>query len=397
MDVQVAAFDALVIDDDEFARNTTVRALGKVGAATTYGAATGAEALAMLGDIKSVDLIICDLNMPGIDGVETLRRLSARNRTARIILVSSADPRVMRSAKEMAAGFGLLDVQTMAKPLTVAKLREAIGEPRPEAAGHRVSFAASVDIEEFHRGLTSDELTVYYQPKVSFSSRRLVGAEALVRWVHPIHGMLPPGVFLPVAERGGKLEQMTDFVLRAAVAQCAAWQQEGVTTGISVNLPVVSLLSRDLPNEIERILADHSLDPDRLTLEVTEDGWLQQKSVAREVLTRLRLRGFGLSIDDYGTGYSTPQQLLSAPFSEMKLDQSFVRKSLVDDESRIVLTSSILLAHELKLAVVAEGVETADQWRLLEGLGCDEAQGYLIARPMPGELLPVWLQKWGAA
>jgi EAL domain-containing protein (putative c-di-GMP-specific phosphodiesterase class I)/FixJ family two-component response regulator len=397
MDARIAIVAALVIDDDEFTRKTIARALGKLGVATIYEAANGEEALICLAGTDSVDLIICDLNMPEVDGIETLRRLAEINSQARIILASSADPRVLRSAKQMALGFGLLTLQTIAKPITVAKLREAIAAPFPLASFRSAPAPVSITTDEFQRALAAQELLAHYQPKVAFATRAMVGAEALVRWNHPVHGLLSPSVFLPLAQQMGKLDELTDGVLAKAIAQCAAWQLHGIITSVSVNLPIVSLLSRELPARIDKILAAHSVSPSQLTLEVTEDGWLQQEAVAREVLTRLRVRGFGLSIDDFGTGYSTLQQLLHAPFNELKLDQSFVSKALEDEESRIVLSSSIVMAHQLKLEVVAEGIENAAQWRILADLGCDVAQGFYVARPMPGDQLPAWKAGWDAS
>ena len=397
MDGLATSFAALVIDDDAFTRQTIARMLAGLGATTTYEAANGTEALERLGRTETVEVIICDLNMPEVDGIETLRRIGELNRRARIVLASAADPRVLRSAKEAAAGFGLGVVQTLAKPLTAAKLRAALVEPHPRLSRHRTGSAAAITIDEFQRGLAAHELIAHYQPKVALADRTLRGTEALVRWKHPILGLISPSVFLPLAQQAGKLEELTDIVLATAIAQCAAWQVEGIVTGVSVNLPIVSLLSRELPARIDKILGNHSVSPGQLTLEVTEDGWLQQQAVAREVLTRLRVRGFGLSIDDFGTGYSTHQQLLQAPFNEMKLDQSFVAKALEDEESRIVLSSSIAMAHQLKLAVVAEGIETAAQWQLLAALGCDVAQGFFVARPMPGDQLPAWKAAWDAA
>jgi EAL domain-containing protein (putative c-di-GMP-specific phosphodiesterase class I) len=397
MDARIAIIAALVIDDDEFTRKTIARALGKLGAATIYEAANGEEALTCLAGTDAVDLIICDLNMPEVDGIETLRRLAEINSQARIILASGADPRVLRSAKQMALGLGLLTVQTMAKPITVAKLREALAAPCPRASSRIAPATVNITTDEFRRALAAQELLAHYQPKVAFATRAMVGAEALVRWNHPVHGLLSPSVFLPLAQQMGKLDELTDGVLAKAIAQCAAWQLHGIITSVSVNLPIVSLMSRELPVRIDKILAAHSVSPSQLTLEVTEDGWLQQEAVAREVLTRLRVRGFGLSIDDFGTGYSTLQQLLHAPFNELKLDQSFVSKALEDEESRIVLSSSIVMAHQLKLEVVAEGIENAAQWRVLADLGCDVAQGFYVARPMPGDQLPAWKAEWDAA
>jgi EAL domain-containing protein (putative c-di-GMP-specific phosphodiesterase class I) len=284
-----------------------------------------------------------------------------------------------RHFRRAALGFGLHTLQTIAKPITVAKLREAIAAPCPRASFRSAPATVNITTDEFQRALAAQELLAHYQPKVAFSTRAMVGAEALVRWKHPVHGLLSPSVFLPLAQKMGKLDELTDGMLAKAIAQCATWQLHGIITSVSVNLPIVSLLSRELPARIDKILAAHSVGPSQLTLEVTEDGWLQQQAVAREVLTRLRVRGFGLSIDDFGTGYSTLQQLLHAPFNELKLDQSFVSKALEDEESRIVLSSSIVMAHQLKLEVVAEGIENAAQWRLLADLGCDVAQGFYVA------------------
>jgi len=392
-----ADFHALVIDDDAFTRKTMAIALKKIGAMAVHEAGNGDEALAILNHHVTVDLILCDLNMPEVDGVETLRRLADHNPTARVILASGVDARVLRAARQMALGFGLLTVQIIAKPVTVAKLRDAIVEPTAELTGRFGGPGAPITIEELERGLIDAELIAYYQPKVSFSGRHLVGVEALVRWKHPVYGLLSPNAFLPLAQSAGKLEELTDLVLETAIAQCSAWRADGIVSSVSVNLPMVSLQSRELPGRIGAILAAHGLKPNQLTLEVTEDGWLQQEAVARETVTRLRVHGFGLSIDDFGTGYSTHQQLLNAPFNELKLDQSFVSKALDDLESRIVLESTIRMAHQLELEVVAEGVETHAQWALLAELGCDFAQGYLIARPMPGDELPAWKAAWKVA
>jgi EAL domain-containing protein (putative c-di-GMP-specific phosphodiesterase class I) len=349
-----------------------------------------------LGTRTVVDVILCDLHMPEVDGVETLRRLAEYHRGARVILASGADARVLRAAREMGLGFGLPTVQIIAKPVTMAKLHEAIVDPISQPSGRIGGAGAQITIDELERGLTAAQLIAYYQPKVSFSSRRLLGVEALVRWKHPVYGVLSPNAFLPLAQRAGKLEELTELVLETATAQCAAWRAKGIVSSVSVNLPMVSLLSRELPGRIGAILAAHGLAPSQLTLEVTEDGWLQQEALARETVTRLRVHGFGLSIDDFGTGYSTHQQLLNAPFNELKLDQSFVGKALDDQESRIVLESTIRMAHQLDLEVVAEGVETRAQWALLADFGCDVAQGYLVARPMPGDELPAWKAAWEA-
>jgi EAL domain-containing protein (putative c-di-GMP-specific phosphodiesterase class I) len=199
---------------------------------------------------------------------------------------------------------------------------------------------------------------------------------------------------MEIAHPAGLFDALTESILRSAIAQCAEWNRGGLDISVSVNLPLDSIASRDLPERIDAIVAAEGLEPHRLVLEVTEDGWLNHAAVAREVLTRLRVRGYGLAIDDYGTGYATAQQLLDAPFNELKIDQAFVRKALQDRESAVVLSAITGMAHQLQLDVVAEGVETEQQWAHLKALGCDVAQGYFVAPAMPGEQLLGWAQRW---
>ena len=394
MDGSPATFTALIVDDDEFTRVTTRRALTKLGAREVFEASHGQEALACLAERPSIDFIVCDLNMPEVDGIETLRRLADLHLGHRIILASSADPRALRSAKEMAAHFGLKSLCAISKPITVAKLPEALGESTEPEAVAKSAAAAPVGADDFRRGFAAHELVAHFQPKVGMATGKLIGAEALVRWRHPIYGILPPSTFLEMAQPAGLFDALTESILAAAIAQCAEWNRAGLDISVSVNLPVESVASRDLPERIHAIVTAHGIEPRHLVLEVTENGWLNHDSVAREVLTRLRVRGYGLSIDDYGTGYSTAQQLLDAPFNELKVDRAFVRKVLHDEESAVVLSAITGMAHRLKLAVVAEGVETEDQWAHLGALGCDFAQGYFIAPAMPGEQFLGWQAEW---
>ena len=394
-------FSALVVDDDDFSRRTAVRILQCLGAGSVTEAADGDEALACAVACPiPFDLIVCDLRMPQLDGIETLRGFAAANHSALIVLASGADPRVLRSAREMATRFGIKSLRTIEKPVTPQKLRSIFDEfdgELPAAAslpGPAGPELDAVTVDDIRRGLAANEFVAYFQPKVAMATKRVTGAEALVRWVHPTSGLLPPSTFLPVAHAAGLLGEFTDLMFAKAVVRCAGWRRSGLDVSVSINLPIACLTSRDLPPRLEAIAAGSDLAPEHVTLEVTEDGWLQNAAVACEVLTRLRLRGFSLSIDDFGTGYSTIQQLLQAPFSEMKIDQSFVRSAPDDEESAVVLASSINLAHRLRLTVVAEGAETDVHWRLLERAGCDAVQGYVVARPMPGGAFTEWLAGW---
>jgi EAL domain-containing protein (putative c-di-GMP-specific phosphodiesterase class I)/ActR/RegA family two-component response regulator len=388
------SFLSLVIDDDDFTRQTSARILRKLGAGIVLEAADGAEALRLAHNHSAtLDLIVCDLRMPQCDGIETLRGLAEANINAKVVLLSSAEARVLRSAREMALGFGIKSLLTVEKPLTLHKMNAILteAEQAPAVTASKPGPDLGITVEDVWRGFTDQEFVAYFQPKVDLQTNRVAGAEALMRWVHPAHGILAPGAFLGVVQAGRLLDPLTDMMVGAASTECARWHRLGFDIGVNVNLSMASLSVRDLPPRLEGIVIGAGAHPEHITFEVTEDAWLHQDSVAREILTRLSLRGFHLSIDDFGTGYSTVQQLLQAPFGEMKIDQCFVRSALTDEESAIVLSSSIGLAHRLGLTVVAEGAETPAQLAMLRNAGCDQAQGYGIARPMPGDQFRAWL------
>ena len=397
--VSSAQSSALVIDDDDFSRHTACHILRRLGVTSVTEAAGGKEALQCVASLQTpLDLILCDLKMPGVDGIETLRSLAAANVCALIILVSGADSRILRSARQMAASFGIRNLCSIEKPLTSQKLKDILTEANAErtvlpVAAHPDQTSQPIATAEILRGLTQGEFTPYFQPKVDLSTRQVVGAEALARWVRPSHGVLGPSAFLPLIQSADMLNLMTDIMVEAAAKRCRAWLTAGLDIPVSVNLSVSSLDNRDLPQHLSSIVSDQGLAPEHMTFEITEDGMLCQ-TVAREILTRLRLQGFGLSIDDFGTGYSSLQQLLEAPFDELKIDQSFVRSAPIDEEAATALASSITLARRLKLRVVGEGIETEAQWQFLQNAGCEIGQGYRVARPMPGEAVAAWVQAW---
>ena len=394
-----AAFSALVVDDDDFTRQVAVRILRRLGASRVLEASDGAAALTLVAaETPALDVILCDLRMPGVNGLDTLRQLAEFGVSALVILVSSADIRIMRSASHVAAEFGIGLLRTISKPLTSAKLLGIFDEVRSMAPVRTNTSAAlpaafEVDGEAIRLGLSRNEFVPFYQPKVEIGSKRVVGAEALVRWVRPGLGMLSPAAFLPEVHAAGLIDALTGSVLTQAVAQCSVWRSAGADLSVSVNIHASSLVKRDFVDRATAILAAAHIQPADVTFEITEDGLLNHSS-AREVLTRLRLDGFGLSIDDYGTGYSTLQQLLEAPFDELKIDQGFVKSAPSDREAAVALASSVMLARQLGLRIVAEGIETESHWGLVERAGCDVGQGYAIAKPMPGNMIPAWSADW---
>jgi predicted signal transduction protein with EAL and GGDEF domain len=243
---------------------------------------------------------------------------------------------------------------------------------------------------QLRRGIDRGELVVYYQPKVSIRTGRICGAEALVRWQHPTRGLLPPGQFLPAVENSGLIVPLTDQVIHKALAAVRQWRARGMYASVSVNVTARQVANLDLPSQIVDALALYSLPGDALVIEVTESCLMSDAVRARTVLSQLREAGVGLSIDDFGTGYSSFTHLRDLPMSEIKIDRSFVTTATGSAANAAIVKSTIELAHNLGLEVVAEGVETQACLDLLTDMGCDLVQGHLLARAMPASELLTW-------
>jgi diguanylate cyclase (GGDEF)-like protein len=266
-------------------------------------------------------------------------------------------------------------------------------------AGCKV-YAAALDghsvrklsvLSEFRRALDNDEILVFYQPIMHMGGTRVHGAEALVRWQHPELGLLPPSDFMPIVEQTGLIGPMTRHVLERAVAQCAAWRRAGQEMTVSVNLSVRNLLDPDLASLLGDLLEIYGLTPSALQLEITESMLMSDPDRSLTTLTRLSELGVGLSVDDYGTGYSSLANLRRLPIDELKIDRSFVSPMLSDESDLIIVRSTINLGHDLGLKVVAEGVEDVATLHRLGGLGCDLAQGYHFSKPLPPEAFNKWM------
>jgi len=244
---------------------------------------------------------------------------------------------------------------------------------------------------ELRRALEGNALTLHYQPQLDLATKRVVGAEVLARWLHPKHGEIMPEEFVAVAEQMGLIRSLTFWILDTALGQLAVWQREGRRLSLSVNLSSRNLHEEDLPQTVARLLATHGLDPKRLTLEITESAIMVDPARARDVVERLSALGVRLAIDDFGTGYSSLSYLKRLRVDELKIDKSFVRQMEEDHNDAVIVRSTVELAHNLGLEVVAEGIENETHLRLLRTLGCDVGQGHFLGRPMPIEAFIDWL------
>jgi len=271
---------------------------------------------------------------------------------------------------------------------TAADGAVAVFVPDPgTATGERLRM-----MEEIRAGLTGGQLIVHLQPQVDLCTGRPVGVEALVRWQHPRRGLLLPGEFLDYVDRAGLQRQLADVVLELSLAAAARWWHDGIHIPVSVNLSPANLTDLALPAKLTTATARHELPPHALTVELTEHTLMNDPGRARQVLLEVRQLGVGVSIDDYGTGYSSLAYLRHLPADELKLDGAFTADLDSDPHAAAIVRHTVALAHELGLRLVAEGIETPAVAAALAALGCDIGQGYHIARPMPAEDLPAWLR-----
>jgi EAL domain-containing protein (putative c-di-GMP-specific phosphodiesterase class I)/ActR/RegA family two-component response regulator len=329
-------------------------------------------------------LVLLDLQMPDCDGVELLRFLAEAHSPAKIILMSGMDSRVLGLARGIGEELGLDMGEPLQKPIRPADLHALLLRFRGRTF--------QPDKEAISAALAGESLELYYQPLVELREGRTIGFEALARWNHPDFGIIMPDRFIGLAEREGLIGQLTDRVLSLAVKQLAGWRGEGFTPFISLNISAANVDAK-LPDGLGQLCASQGVPASQICLELTETAAMGNPTLMLEVLTRLRLKGFKLAIDDFGTGYSSLLQLHRLPFSELKIDQSFVRKMGRSEEASLIVGAIVNLAHSLKLELIAEGIENQDLSNTLSALGCEMGQGYHFSRPMPAAQVLDWLAK----
>lgn len=388
----------MVVDDEPFTLNLVRRVLARLGIERITTASDGQQALADLKDEAAVpDVILCDLNMPGMDGLELLRRLGERGAGCGVILISGEDEKILRTAQRLGRDHHLNVLGFLNKPISPEPLSRLLLDLKHGHTAQTPVLAPRVTEDELDDALRNGGITAVFQPKVSARTREVVGVEALARLHHPQRGSLGPGAFIPLAEDRGRMEELTEAVFRHAAAEVGAWQAAGIDLKLSVNITTDSLRNFTFSERVVDWAASEGLRPSQIILEVTETRVMQDVRSSLETLSRARLKGLGLSIDDFGTGYSSLEQLKQTPFSELKIDRAFVTGAAQDPQARAILESSVSLAKRLGLDAVAEGVETQEDWDLVAAIGCDMAQGYFIAKPMPGEEIPDWIGQWSAS
>ena len=387
----------MVLDDDTFMLKLLSKMLQKQGFTSVTVHDNGRDALSQVDDAAArPDLILLDLNMPEMDGIEFVRYLVERDFDGSLILVSGEDERMLKTTEKLVRAHKIPILGYLHKPVkpdTLTALLNKWTQPAKPETSQQVKKKYGVDA--VRAAITEKQLVNYYQPKVAITNGDVIGVETLVRWLHPEDGLVTPDQFIATAEAHGLINDLTRLVLTGALEQASIWQQSGLTLRVAVNVSMDNLASLDFQDLVVELAAKYNVLPKYVVLEVTESQLMKDSRVPLEILTRLRLKRFHLSIDDFGTGHSSLAQLRDIPFDELKIDQGFVHRAWTDETLRAMYDASLALARQLDIeVVVAEGVEDQDDWNFLRRTGCDLAQGNFVSLPMPAEDFSAWLQDW---
>lgn len=375
----------LIVDDEAGVRNFLGTAAEQLG----FEIRTAGNAEEFVTGVTEFrpTAIILDLNMPGGDGIELLRYLAKEQSEAQVFVISGEDERVLNAAERLGSSQGLQMAGVLQKPVLLPDLEAALKRVMRET----VTKAGLLEAIE------AGDLLLHYQPKLRFNGNgvwSISGAEALVRWRHPEHGILMPDSFIPMAEETGLISALTDVVLREALEQNALWSTQGLDTNIAVNIAPQLLTDIEFPDRLSQLMRQYGVEGSKLTLEITESAAMKNVDTTMDILARLRLKGIKLSIDDFGIGYSSMKQLFCMPFTELKIDHSFVLEIPVSSDARTMVKTMIQLADNLGMTACAEGVESQGVLDFLELAGCHSIQGYFICKPVAAVEFEEFVHAW---
>ncbi|WPN65656.1 EAL domain-containing response regulator [Pseudomonas sp. P9_35] len=392
---------SVIVLEDHFAQRVlAVEQLRSLGCVDVLAAQDGGSALQLLRTQGPVDIVVCDLQMPGMDGLEFLRHASQEGLIHAVILYSAVDAELRRAVQQMAHWQGLLVLGDMGKPAQLQVLRPMLeaylAHQQPKATALSRT-PEPLGMDDIRRGVRDAEFVAFYQPKFRLDTKTCSGAEVLVRWRHPDRGTLAPAAFLSALESDGLLDEVFFQLLEQGMKLQKQLLEQGESLELAFNLSPAQLGSSEIVGNIKQALEDHQIPSSLLTIEITETGLVEASATCLENLVRLRMMGCNLAIDDFGAGYSSLQRLCELPFNQIKLDGHFTRALMSQPRCRAVVRASLALAQSLDMSLVVEGIETEEQLLMLLEMQCALGQGYWYARPMGEADFLGWIKAAGLA
>ena len=391
----LSGLKVLVLEDQAFQRKLLIGVLKRLGVVTVESAADGSSALDALERAEGgFDVAICDLRMDGMDGIEFIRH-AVQRRVGSFIVTSAIETSLLASAETVLRSYGTRLMGVLPKPIDVEQLKSMLTDCSKSKATYAETMASEPELphhrEDILEALRKSQFIPYFQPKFDLETGLPNGVEMLARWKHPTLGILPPNAFVPLMERAGLVDWLSDSLFCQALACANEWSRIGCDIGLAINLSPLTLQNTDMPNHIGTLVRRYGIAPSRITIEVTETAVSENVSGLLESLTRLRMQGFSISVDDFGTGYSSLLQLSEMPFTEIKIDRNFVAGATENKKTTVIAESIVDLAKKLDLHTVAEGVETRAELEFIRKLGCETGQGYLLAKPLDQSSLLAFL------
>ena len=388
----------LVIEDNPSMLKLLQYMLGNIGYDQVTICSSGQEGLIWLESVDDTQtIILLDLNMSKMDGIEFVRHLANRQFKGHVLLLSGEDERIRETVHKLITNYKIASLGHLHKPVNLELLSLKLEKWRQFQPKESITNKKQYSANELRSAIANHELINYYQPQVDVKSTKVVGVESLVRWYHPVDGIIFPDQFIHIAETHGLIDDLTRAVIKAAFTQTKAWQKSGLKLQVAINISMDNFADLDFADYLLNATVNADIMPSDIVLEITESKLMTSSSISMEVLTRLRIHRFSLSIDDFGTGHSSLSQLCNIPFNELKIDQSFVHDIINNETQRAIFNASLGLTKQLGMKSVAEGVEDKVDWTFLRSTDCDIAQGYFIAKPMPAEDIYPWIIKWEAA
>ena len=394
--MDIAHLHFLVAQADLSERRALVALLGQLGAGQVTDVADGAAALQALeaSATPRVNVALIDLDLPGMDGLTLLRRLGEIQCAARLVVTGAQPAGLLFSVETLAEAFGIELLGAIARPVTAVTLKPVLENYTPLPRFAQTPAEPRFTFQQVGIGLQKRQFEPYFQPKIELATGQVKGLEVFARWNHPEHGVLGPASFVDALGESGRIDFLDWSMIELSVERQRWLQDQDIAIPISLNIASETLAHPAFVRQMSACLERHGVDATDVTFEISESSVLNTDPDFIERLVRLRMMGFGLAIDDYGTGRSNLQLLARIPFTELKIDRSFVDGASRRLPLSTLLRSCLSLAHSLDRKSVAVGVETRRDWDFLQALGCTYAQGYHIANPMPATAFPAWLSDW---